>query len=58
MNGNGTDGPVFVAGKTAFVRRFRRSCRGYESDRSPIKLRFSVVPVERIELPTFGLQNP
>jgi hypothetical protein len=57
MNKGGTDGPDFGAGKTAVPRRLRRPCRGHESPRNPINTRFSVVPVERIELPTFGLQN-
>ena len=52
-----TNGPVFVPVETAAVRRLGRLRRWPEIAKSPIKQRVSLVPVERIELPTFGLQN-
>ena len=52
-----TNVPVFVPVETAAVRRLGRLRRWPEIAKSPIKQRVSLVPVERIELPTFGLQN-
>ena len=52
-----TNGPDFEADKTAVPRRSCRVCRWQKRARSAVNAVISVVPVERIELPTFGLQN-
>jgi hypothetical protein len=49
--------PVFVTVGTAAHRGFRRLRRGAKTAKSIENMRVSLVPVERIELPTFGLQN-
>jgi hypothetical protein len=56
-NGTGTDVPVFVPVATVVRRRLRRLRRCVGSAKSLINMGLFVVPVERIELPTFGLQN-
>jgi hypothetical protein len=42
---------------TVILRRLRRLRRGVGSTKSPTNMGGLLVPVERIELPTFGLQN-
>jgi hypothetical protein len=49
--------PENVPVATVVRRRLRRLRRGVGSTKSPINIGLFMVPVERIELPTFGLQN-
>jgi hypothetical protein len=56
-NEPGTIVPVFVPVEIAVVHHIGRQCRYAENAINPTKQGIYVVPVERIELPTFGLQN-
>ena len=57
VNGPETFVPVLVPVETAGVRCLSQLRRRGESAEKPVKQGVLVVPVERIELPPFGLQN-